>query len=232
MKFELALETGPKHRKTMVHVLSLPGVTTMGPTTAEAVESTHLAIRERLDFLRGHGESASNAEPMDLVVTEEDTTSGWLGFGIAFFDWDARPIESEELRRQVQWAEWAREALIEAARAQPGGLRSGPPGKGRQVAEILAHVAGAERAYLNSVVGPVSGLNDAIKAIENNPGDPWQALSRARAILVERILALTAVERTVVVERGKERRTARRMLRRMLEHELEHVLELRARLRS
>jgi predicted RNase H-like HicB family nuclease len=230
MKFDVYLETGPKHRKTMTHVPSLAGTTAMGETTEIALDNTRDAIRERIAFLHRHGEKHPDPDPIELNIAEEDTTTGWLGFAVGVFGSDLEPIPPRELERQVRWAEWAREELIEAAKAQRGGLRSGPPGKGRTPAEILAHVAGSERAYLNSVVGPVDGLNDAIKRVEKSPDDPWDALARAREILLARIRAMTPAERRTVVKRGKERRTARRMLRRTLEHEWEHVLELQARL--
>jgi hypothetical protein len=73
-------------------------------------------------------------------------------------------------------------------------------------------------------------LNAAIKAIDANPDDPWDALAHARELLVARIRAMSEDERTGVFRRGKEQRTARRMMRRTLEHEWEHVLELRSRL--
>src|SRR5215210_2667787 len=184
MNFDVYIETGPKHRKTMTHVLSLAGTTAMGETTDVALENTRTAIRERIEFLRRHGEKHPDAEPIELTVAEEDTTTGFLGFAAATFGPDLEPITPRDLQRQVQWAEWSREEFIAAVRAQRGGLRSGAPGKGRTPAEILAHVAGAERAYLNSVVGPVEGLNDAIKKVENTPDDPWRALARAREILV------------------------------------------------
>jgi predicted RNase H-like HicB family nuclease len=231
MNFDVYIETGPKHRKTMSHVLTLAGTTASGETTDAALENTRTAILERIAFLRRHGEEHPDPAPIELTVAEEDTTTGFLGFAAGTFAPDLEPITPRDLQRQVRWAEWSREELIDAARAQRGGLRSGPPGKGRTPAEILAHVAGAERAYLHSVVGPVEGLNDAIKRVENSPDDPWRALARARDMLVARIVAMTPEERRAVVQRGKERRTARRMLRRTLEHEWEHVVELQSRLR-
>jgi predicted RNase H-like HicB family nuclease len=230
MKFDVYLETGPKHRKTMTHVPDLAGTTAMGETTEVALDNTRNAIRERVAFLRRHGEKHPDPEPIELNVAEEDTTSSFLGFAVGVFGWDLEAIPPRELERQVRWAEWSREELIEAARSQPGGLRSGPQGKGRTPAEILAHVAGSEGAYLKSVVGPVEGLNAAIKAIEQAPLDPWGAMAAAREILLARIRAMTPEERRAIVKGGKGRRTARRMLRRTLEHEWEHVLELQARL--
>ena len=232
MKFDVYLETGPKHRKTMTHVLALAGTTAMGETTEAALENTRAAIRERIEFLRRHAEGHPDPDPIELVVAEEDTTGGFLGFAVGVFGPDLEPLTPRELERQVRWAEWSREELVDAARRQSGGLRSGPAGSGRAPTEILAHVAGSERAYLHSVVGSVDGLNDAIKAVEKSADDPWGALARAREILLARIRALTPDERRAVVQRGKDRRTARRMLRRTLEHEWEHVVELKSRLRK
>ena len=230
MKFDVYVETGPKRRKSMTHVLALPGTIATGDTLDHALDNTRGAISARIAFLRRHGEKPRDAEPIELVVAEEDTTTGFIGFAAATFGPDLEPISKPQLEKLGRQAEWAREELIEAARARRGGLRGGPPGKGRSPADILAHVAGAERAYLNSVVGPVDGLGTEIKAVEQNPDDPWAPLDRAREILVKRIRAMTEAERTRVVTRGKEQRTARRMMRRTLEHEWEHVLELQSRL--
>ena len=230
MQFDVYVETGPKHRKSMAHVLALPGTIASGNTLEEALENTRGAIRERVAFLRRHGEKPRDPEPIELVVAEEDTTTGFIGFAAATFKPDLAPVSKAELEGLVRQAEWSRDELLEAARAQRDGLRGTPPGKGRSPADILAHVAGAERAYLNSVVGPVDGLNAAIKAVEANPGDPWDALAHARDLLLARIRGMSDHERTAVFKRGKEQRTARRMMRRTLEHEWEHVLELRSRL--
>lgn len=230
MRFDLYLESGPRHRKTMVHVLALPGCFAMGATNEAAIANARPAIRERLDFLGRHGEPPIDPEPMELVVAEEDTTGGWLGFGVALFSPDREPISADEARRQVTWLGWSREELISAARALPGELTTNPAGGGRAVVAVLHHVAGAERAYLNSVLGPVPGLNAALTAAERAGSDPWDALARARGMVLERLAAMTDAERALVVQRGGQLRSTRRMLRRMLEHEWEHTLELRARL--
>jgi predicted RNase H-like HicB family nuclease len=59
MRFNLYLESGPRRRKTMVHVLALPGCIATGPTTEEAIENVPSGIRARLEFLRRHGEGSS-----------------------------------------------------------------------------------------------------------------------------------------------------------------------------
>jgi predicted RNase H-like HicB family nuclease/uncharacterized damage-inducible protein DinB len=214
----------------MVHVPALAGCIAVGPTTEEAIENARTAIRARLEFLRRHGEPVADPDPLELVVAEEDTTSGWLGFGVGFFGPDREPIGADEAKRQMTWLTWSRDELVAVARAELGVASAEPAGGGRTVAAILLHAADAERGYLNSALGPVPGLNAAVTAIERAGDEPWEALARARGIVMERLATMTDEERAAVVQRGKNQRTVRRMLRRMLEHEWEHTLELQARL--
>ncbi|MFL5680025.1 MAG: hypothetical protein ACJ77B_05430 [Chloroflexota bacterium] len=229
MQFDLAIETGPRHRKTMVHVPSLPGPVTIGPTTEAAVDAAPAAIRQRLAFLRRHGDEIPNAEPIEVAVTEEDTTGAWLGFGVAFFASDRLPISSRDVYRQLAWATWSRQELLDAALSLTVGGRA-ESADGRHVADVLRHVAGAEAGYLGSLVAPVAGMNAARTAVERASDDLYPAMNRLRTIVVDRLSSLTESERSDVVDRGKELRSARRVMRRMLEHEWEHLLELQARL--
>lgn len=230
MRFDVCLETGPRHRKTMAHAVTLPGATAMGPTVDDAIEHLAAAIRVRVGFLRRHGEPFPEPEPLELVVTEMDTSGDFLGYGAVSFAADRAAVDADELRRDMRWLEWSRGELVEAARSQPGGLAGHPDGKGRSAGEVLAHVAGAERGYLNALVGPVPGLGAAATTVERSGERPWEALALERSIVRERLAALTDDERSQVVQRGRTAQTARRTLRKMLEHEWEHVLELQARL--
>jgi predicted RNase H-like HicB family nuclease len=54
MRFDLYLESGPRHRKTWVYVPGLPGWSPVASTSAAAVEMARAAILERIDFLRRH----------------------------------------------------------------------------------------------------------------------------------------------------------------------------------
>jgi len=232
MRFDLYRESGPRRRKTMVHVLALPGCIATGPTTEEAIENAPSAIRARLEFLRRHGEPAADPEPLELVVAEHVTEGVWLGNGAAFFEPDREPLGAEEAWRQVTWMAWAREELIAAARAQPGALMAAPAGGGRAVGAILHHVADAERSYFTSMLGSVPGLNAALTAVERSGDEIWEPLARARGLIVERLALMSDEELARLVQKGGEPRSTRRMLRRMLEHEWEHTLELRARLEA
>ena len=231
MHFDLYLESGPLHRKTWVYVPSLPGCSTVGPTTAEAIEIARSAIRERIEFLHRHGETVPDPEPIGLVVAEHVIERKWLGFGQGTFPTDRQPLAREDAERQLRWAEWSREELVAAARAQKEPLAVKPASGGRSAAAILSHVAGSEWSYVSSTVGTLRGGGAIMAAIEGSPETPWAALAAEREALMARLRTMTPTELTRVVERGEGRppRSARRMLRRLLEHEWEHMLELQAR---
>jgi predicted RNase H-like HicB family nuclease/uncharacterized damage-inducible protein DinB len=232
MRFYLYLESGPQHRKTWIYVPSLPGCSAVAPTTELAVETAAAAIRERLDFLRRHGEAVPDAEPIEPVVADHVIERKFLGFGQGSFPSDREPMPPGEVARDLRWAQWSREELIAAARAQPRPLTEKPAAGGRSAAAILSHVAEAEWSYVGTTLGSIAGGGAIVTAIEQTGDEPWAALAGEREALLERLHRMTPEELARVVERGegKPPRSARRMLRRLLEHEWEHVLELRSRL--
>ena len=231
MRFDLYFESGPQHRKTWIYVPGLPGCSTVSPTTAVAIEAARAAIRERLDFLIRHGETVPDPEPMELVVAGHGIERKVLGFGQQTFPTDREPMTADEVARQLRWAEWSREELVSAARAQSLPLTEKPPAGGRSAAAILSHVAEAEWSYVSSTLGTIAGGGAILAAVESSGQEPWDALAAERVELLARLRAMTLEELARVVDRGegKPPRSARRMLRRLLEHEWEHVRELETR---
>ena len=231
MRFDLYLESGPQHRKTWVYVPGLPGCSTMAPTSEQAIAAARGAILERLEFLRRHGEVLPDPEPIELVVADHSIDGKFLGYGQGTFPSDREPMTAHEAASRLRWAEWSREELVAAARAQVTPLAE-KPASGRSVISILSHVAESEWAYVSSTLGTVPGGSAVMKAIESSPDGPWDALAAERIALMARLRAMTEEDLASVVERGpgKPVRTVRRMLRRLLEHEWEHVIELRSRL--
>ena len=231
MRFAVYLESGPQHKRTWVYVPGLAGCVAFGPTTEQAVANTPAAIRERIAFLRRHGDDPLDPDPIEIDVARHVIERKVLGLGQQVFDSDLEPLRPQEAAQQLRWAGWSREELVAAARSQARPLTARPPGGGRSAAAILSHVAGAEWSYVSSTLGTLPGGSAAVAAIEAAGDAPWAALAAEREALMRRLKDMTAEELSRAVERdGRPPRTARRMLRRMLEHEWEHVLELRARL--
>jgi predicted RNase H-like HicB family nuclease len=232
VRFDLYLESGPQHRKTWIYVPGLPGCSTVAPTSVEAPDAAERAIRQRIEFLRRHGDDFPDPDPMELVVADHIIERKVLGFGQGSFPSDREPMTADEAARQLLWANWSREELIAAARAQELPLPEKPAEGGRSALAILQHVAESEWAYVASTLGSTLGGSAIMAALASSPDAPWDALAAEREALMIRLRAMTAAELATVVDRGegKPPRSARRMLRRLLEHEWEHVLELEARL--
>ena len=172
MRFDLYLESGPQHKRTWVYVPGLPGCVAFGPASEQAIENTREAIRGRLDFLRRHGDDSPDPEPIELQIAEHVIERKLLGFGQQVFVTDREPLTQEEANRQLRWAEWSREELVAAARAQARPLGEAPASGGRSAAAILSHVAGSEWSYVSSTLGALPGYSAAIAAIESADNEP------------------------------------------------------------
>ena len=233
--YDLYLESGPKRRKTMVHVLDLPGCIAQGPTTEAALEATPEAIGVYLRFLGRHGEAVEPDAAFTAVVAEHVTEGGWLGNGdpTPGFTFDFRPLTTDDLAVYLRRLAWLRSDLLALIRDVPRErLMAEPEGGGRSVYRILEHVAESHCVYLRYLVGKVDGLSEGLRAVQSEPEVLTDALTRLWRISAARLEVLTEAERTQRIPHGQVTWTARRALRRMLEHDWEHLLELSRRLKG
>jgi predicted RNase H-like HicB family nuclease len=76
--YKLYLESGPKKKKTMVHVLEVLGCISKGPTSDETLNRTPEAIHAYLRFLKRHGETVDPDGEFETVVAEHVTEGEWL----------------------------------------------------------------------------------------------------------------------------------------------------------
>jgi predicted RNase H-like HicB family nuclease len=234
--YSLYLESGPKHRKTMVHVLDLPGCVAVGPTTDEAIAAMPEGIRAFLRFLGRHGFSDSNGEPFDpgasfeTVMAEHVTEGEWLGNGSPYvtFGPDFEPLDERDLEVLAtrfgclceELAAWADTRSAEELDAAPVG------GYGRTARAILLHVLGSIGGYLSAALGGAPGFSSLTTAAERGEVSLPDAMRGVAELAAERLRATTPAERAAVRTRPKDVRTLRKALRRMLEHTWEHLAEL------
>lgn len=231
--YALYLESGPRRRKTMVHVLDLLGCIAQGPTTEEALAATPAAIHAFLAFIGRHGEDVDPAAPFDTAVATHVTEGSWLGNGdpTPGFDPDFTPLDGADLdryRTRLAGMHAALRTLV--GPLTPAQLLAAPEGPGRTIYAILAHTAAAGSAYLRYAVGRVDGLGEAVRAVEAEPEDIVAALERFWQVADVRLAAMSEGERTRLVPHGQVIWSARRCLRRTLEHEWEHLVEIATRL--
>jgi predicted RNase H-like HicB family nuclease/uncharacterized damage-inducible protein DinB len=226
--FDLYLESGPQHKKTLAHVLDLLGCVVQGDTTAEAVAATPDAIRAYRNFLKRHGEKLDASSMIETRIAEHNTEG--MFSGQALWPQDLKPLAPAALARYLRWLDWSRADLLSLVKGiEDKGLRA-KPAKGRSLRDILLHVLGADKSYVYALVGPLKPMGEPTNAAERGDLDLHIALKEARAAAIERLTTLTPVERARVRKAGQSTYSAYRVIRRMLEHEWEHRREIAARL--
>ncbi len=232
-EYALYLESGPRRRKTMVHVLDLLGCIARGTTTEEALEAIPQAIRAYLHFLRRYGEAVEPEGAFTTVVAEHITEGVWLGEGnpTPGFGPDFQPLSSKDLDIFLRRLDWLHADLLQLIRdVPPEQLVAEPEGKGRSISRILEHIAESQYAYLRSALGKVDGFPAALRAVRQGTEHLPAALTSVWQLASERLEVMTGAERKQAVRRGQVTWTARRAFRRMLEHEWEHLMEIAKRL--
>jgi predicted RNase H-like HicB family nuclease len=229
--YQVFAESGPRHRKTMIHVPALLGCIAVGPTTEEALEATPEAIRAFLAFLGRHGVGADPVEPIELELVDHLTSGQFLGSGSpsVFLPTDAGAPTIAELAavlKRVGWMVGEQADLLSGMNAQ---ALDAELGEGRPLRRIVQHVIGAHAAYPATLFGAVPGASAAVTVVERAEGPAAELLAaadRVRALIAARLVSLTDAELAAERIRGGARYTARKVMRRIAEHEWEHLAEL------
>jgi uncharacterized damage-inducible protein DinB/predicted RNase H-like HicB family nuclease len=232
MLYDLYLESGPKRKKTMVHVFALLGCNANGPTTEEALERTPEAIRAYLRFLSRYGEEVDPNAEMQTQIAEHVTEGGWLGNGSPYimFQQDLEPLTSEDLEKYIRHLEWSRSELLALVSGlSDEQLTENPQPKGRPIRRILEHIFGAEYAYVRRL-GKLDGVAGPGPVERMGRDELLEWMGHVRMAEIAKLRTLNEQERSEPFVHGNSTRTARKMIRRMLEHEWEHLTELSERL--
>jgi predicted RNase H-like HicB family nuclease len=231
--YALYLESGPRMKTTMVHVLDLLGCLANGATTEAALEATPGEIREFLRFLQRHGDKADPDAPFTTRMAAHVMEGPWIGYGdpAPGFAPDFEPLRREDLAVHLRRLRWLGDELAQIADELPPKTLMEEPAKGRQIREIIRHVAAAEPEYVRTAgLGKPESVKEIVRAIEQSPEGLSEKLSRLWEVLVTRFEAITDEELNKVTQRGQSPYTARRGLRRALEHSWEHLREIQRRL--
>jgi uncharacterized damage-inducible protein DinB len=231
MVYKLYLESGPRHKKTMVHVLELLGCVSTGPTTDLALEKTPHAIRHFLQFLDRHGESVDLDEEIQTDIAVHVTEGVWLGNGdpSIVFEPDLAPLETDEVDSLIERLEWMRLDMVDLVGDLSEETMEVKPEKGRAIRVILEHILESEYAYMYAFGRP-DGLPGSGSIVSKREGTLLEWMAYVRSVEIERLRSLTLEERSEPFIHWKYTRTAHKVLRRMLEHQWEHLVEIENRL--
>jgi uncharacterized damage-inducible protein DinB/predicted RNase H-like HicB family nuclease len=226
--YDLSVESGPQHKKTLLHVLDLLGCVVQADTTDEAIAAAPDAIRAYLRYLGRHGEKVDPDEKIETRLAEHNTAG--MFSGQAIWPQDLTPLAPAALARYVRWLGWSRADLLALVKEIDEKRLRAKPAKGRSPRDILLHVLDADKGYVYALVGPLKAMGEPTNAADRGDLDLRIALQEARAAAIDRLKALTPAERATVRKSGQSTYSAHRIIRRMLEHEWEHRREIAARL--
>jgi hypothetical protein len=226
--YALYLESGPKKRKTMVHVIDLLGCIATGPTTEAALDATLPAIGAYRRFVARHGEQIDIDMPIATRIAEHQTEGMWMGNGSPYvtFAPDLKPIAASELEMLLGRLHATRETLASWAESRTAKQLDAKPKDGRSARAILLHVLPGPGNYLSASVGGAKGFSRIQAQAERGEitlPDAFRQVERMAAGIVR---ATTPQQRKAVVQQTNTQRTLRKAMRRMLEHDWEHLSEL------
>lgn len=226
--YDLYLESGPKHMKTMVHVLGLLGCVATGPKTDAALEAVPEAIRAYLRVMAGAGEKVDADSSFKTKIVEHVTEGMWLGNGSPYitFGPDLAPMTPKEIETLLARYHAMREAMASWAESRTAKQLESAKSGSRSARKILLHVTPGAGGYLSPVVGGAKGFSATQAAAERGAITIQDALRRIDSMAADVVRHTSAEQRRAVIERPNETRTLRKALRRMLEHDFEHLMEL------
>ncbi len=226
--YELYAESGPKHRKTYIHVPQILGCVARGATTEEAVANTPAEIRRFLRFLRRHREDVDPEEDIEVRIAEHITEGISLGDGYPYvtFATDFEPLDSGEVDRQLLRVREVMSEIGAWARSQsPESLDAQPP-VGRPAQTILLHILGPQGSILAAAFGRAPGFGPIKAAAKSGELPIDEALLLSWEKCAERVKQATPDEWNSVRQMTGYVYTLRNALRRMIEHPWEHFVEL------
>ncbi len=190
----------------VAHVPALPGASARGKTVEEAKEAIRAAVDEYLSLLRDVGEPVPKASEDIHLEFEEVNATTFLT------DYDAlRPNEMDTLFR---WMAISRQELMDLIKNLPeDAFKWKPGGDTQSIGDIICHMAESDLWYT--------------ERLKQWPEVPLFRLAATRSVALERLRALSEVDRAKVTVYEGHEWTPRKVMRRMLEHEREHIAQLR-----
>ncbi len=219
VRVEVYLELAPK--RTFAGAVDWPGWCRSGRGEAEALAAL-LAYGRRYAAAIASGEPTfvPPVAPAELVVVERLQGDATTDFGAPSRapSADARPLDEGSLERQLRLLGAAWGALDAAAAGARGlELRKGPRGGGRDLGAVLAHVLGAEVAYLARL---------GAKMPSPAAGDRGDELAVEREAIRDALVAAARGLPAALPSRSAAHWTARYFVRRAAWHVLDHAWEI------
>jgi len=228
-RYNLYIESGPQHRKTMVHVIGLLGCVATGPTTQDAIEATPDAIHAYLRLLKRIGEKVDPKTPITVQVEKHlAQAGGFIGQGapVVTLDTDLEPISKRQIDTYLARFHAMRETMASWIERQSAKQLDAKPRAGGRAARALVLYVLPVGGYLSPALGGAVGFGPIVRQAERGEIPLDDALRASERVAADLLRAATEKQRSIVVERADGVRTLHKGIRRLLEHDWEHLAEL------
>ena len=137
--YNLYLESGPQHKKTLVHVLELLGCNVQGSTTDEAIQAAPETISAYLRFLKRMGDNVDPNAPFKTRVAQHVIGPGsaiGMDSSRITFDPDLKPVTAREIETYIGRYKSMREELATWVESQSGKQLDAAPKAGGRPAHL------------------------------------------------------------------------------------------------
>jgi len=219
--YDLYVESGPRHRTTMVHVPALLGCVAVGPTTADALQTTPEVIAAFRRFQHRHGEIIDPGVAFEVRVAEHKIEGLMHALPT-----DMTPLSDDGVDDALTRVGWLNDELGSWAAALPPATLDERPETGWAARRILLHVLESQGNYLESAFGSGPEIGPTHRRARRGETQISVALQESVALCRNHVALATTEQRrgTRQLEWGSY--TLHRALRRMNEHAWEHLVEL------
>ncbi len=200
--------------------LDLPGCFSSGATQQDAIEGAEAAIAAFMRWRREYGRPLQVRDDTIEIAVEEVFHSLHAEDDYivnAFFAADARPLSEAEIEEARWLLTSTRQDLLNALAPARANWRDDmdPADEHRSLADIMRHIATAERWYL-----ALLGFEQAPL-----PMHALAALDQTRSFMLQHLSLMVGDE--AIRESSGERWSARKVVRRTLWHERDHTRQIR-----
>lgn len=199
-------------------------------------------LREELDYhlrwLEIHGEPI-HVGSYHITIEEEVMNIPNLGKSggvVALFEFDKQVITEEKMKSLFLLMDYHRKDLLEVTRSIPQeNWEYIPPGKERNILDILVHLCNAEEFYLSRLGEKADERFEEHAGMSEDEIDELPVFERlhvVREACKETLRELVPEKKDTVFTRKKytnhpqEKWTAHKVMRRFLEHEREHYYNI------
>jgi len=191
-------------------------------------------------WLRRHGEAVPEEASPEITIAEEVAGLGQLGESggeVALFRYDLKAVSPRRLEECVKRMAYNRcdlQTQVQGLSAES--MSVVPPGKKRNIAQILSHVCNAEEFYVSRLGPEADRVYESSLGMRVEDADRlsvFQRLETVRRGCVETLrqvvpgMGVRVFTRAEYTSYPDERWTAHKVLRRFLEHEREHIYNIR-----